>query len=236
MLPQEAKWFAQRFAELGDADISPMLNIGSQTEEFRTRDQPWIDRVLFAPLRARGHIVKHLDIQPAPGVDIVGDLADPAFRAELARMRFRSAMCCNLLEHVVNREEVARLVTAIVPPGGYIFVSVPYRFPYPPDPIDTLFRPTAEELAALFPGTRVHCQAIVNCGNLLTYLLMRVVYSPGRLLRAVIRRGRRAGAKRSTAPATHPAPAGAAANGRTAAGLFRRFQTTCLVLQKLAEQ
>jgi hypothetical protein len=29
-----------------------MLNVGSQTAEFRERGQPWIDRHLFAPLRA----------------------------------------------------------------------------------------------------------------------------------------------------------------------------------------
>src|SRR5262245_36370569 len=150
MLVQEARWFGARLAELPGPDVFPMLNVGSSTAAFRTRDQPWIDRHLFAPARRKGYVVRHLDQKPDEGVDLVGDLRDGAFLARLAALRFRSVFCSNLLEHLVNREEVARTLVDLIPPGAYLFVSCPYRFPYHPDPIDTLYRPDTGELARLF--------------------------------------------------------------------------------------
>ena len=178
MLEAEAKWFGTRLLELADPAVFPMLNIGSHTEQFRTISQPWIDRFIFAPARARG-VVKHTDIRLAPGVDIVGDLTDPAFVQDLRGMNFKSVFFSNVLEHIEAREELARTVTAVVPSGGYLFVSVPYRFPYHPDPIDTMFRPTPEEVASLFPGTRTQSAEIVASGTLVNYIAGRVSVSPG---------------------------------------------------------
>jgi hypothetical protein len=237
MLKNEAKWFGDRVRELGDAQTIPMLNIGSHTEEFRRVQQPWIDRCIFAPLRERGQAVTHTDMRAAPGVDLVGDLTDAAFRQRLAAMRFRSAFCSNLLEHVADRTMIARLVTEVVMPGGYLFVSVPNRFPYHPDPIDTMFRPGIEELAALFPGTRVHQAAILPCGTLWGY-------ATGRLVSKL--RGRPAGMTQATPAASASAPgatspASEAGNGKSSVvvkacrllpWLFRRFKVTCLVLRK----
>lgn len=161
MLIQEAQWFAEQLALLEPRQVFPMCNVGSSTEAFRTRDQPWIDRLIFAPARHRGQVVKHLDMQSAPGVDIVGDLCEPEFLARIAQMQFRSVFCSNLLEHVVQREAICHTLLAIIPVGGYLFLSTPCCFPYHPDPIDTGFRPTIGELAALFPGTRQIAASVV---------------------------------------------------------------------------
>jgi hypothetical protein len=222
MLVREAKWFAQRFGELGEEALYPMLNIGSHTSEFRTREQPWIDRHVFAPARRRGAKVVHLDIRDAPGVDLVGDLTDPSFLAKVTAMRFRSAFCSNLLEHVPNREAIGRAAVGAVEPGGYLIVSCPNNFPYHPDPIDTMYRPAVEEFASLFPGTRMVRGELVPCGTLSGYLAAKFFSDPLALARNLFRR------KTQVVKATD--------SGMSARSwlpwLWRTFYQTCLVLRK----
>lgn len=161
----ESQWLGERFAKISDAELFPLLNVGSSTEDFRTRQQPYIDANIFAPMRARGGKVYHLDIKAAPGVDIVGDLLDPAFLEQVSQMQIRSALISNLFEHVTIRQQICDVVMKILPPGGYLIVSGPKDYPYHADPIDTMFRPTVEEMHAHFPGTTVVDSAIIDSGN-----------------------------------------------------------------------
>ena len=222
MLVREAKWFAQRIAELGDEALYPMLNVGSHTAEFRTREQPWIDRHIYAPLRKRGAKVVHTDIQDAPGVDLVGDLTDPKFLAGVSAMQFRGAFCANLMEHVPNREQIGRSVVAAVQPGGYLLVSCPNVFPYHPDPIDTMFRPGVDEMAALFPGTTLVRGEKLACGTLATYLASRFASDPLALGRMLTKR---------KGQAVRQTEKGLSAR-QWVPWLWRTFYQTCLVLRK----
>ena len=188
MLPAEARWFAARIRELGDEQVFPLLNVGSQTAAFRSREQPWIDRHIFRPAVSRQRTIVHTDLQAAEGVDLVGDLTDPAFLQELSRRKFRSVICSNLLEHVTAPDQIARGVLEAVEPGGYLLLSVPNTFPYHPDPIDTMYRPSPEELASLFPGTTIVRADRLRCGNLTTYMIRRAIGDPGMLTRTFIRR------------------------------------------------
>jgi hypothetical protein len=74
-------------------------------------------------------------------------------------------MASSLLLHVTNRQDVSDVLLSIVPAGGYIIVSGPKRFPYCPDPIDTMFRPTIEEMHKHFPGTEIVDSAVIESGN-----------------------------------------------------------------------
>jgi hypothetical protein len=161
----ESKWLGDRLASLPTDAISPLLNVGSSTEEFRTRQQPYIDANIFAPLRARGARVYHADIKAAPGVDLVGDLLEPAFLEQIAKLQIRSAMISNLFEHVTIRQQICDVVMRILPAGGYLFVSGPKDYPYHADPIDTMFRPSIAEMHAHFPGTTVVESAVIDSGN-----------------------------------------------------------------------
>jgi SAM-dependent methyltransferase len=223
MLIGEAGWLAQSMREIGYETLFPMLNVGSQTEEFRVREQPWIDRYLFAPAREKGLSVVHSDLQEMPGVDLVGDLTDPAFLAKVAAMRFRSVFCANLLEHVSNPAVIAQALVAAVEPGGVLFVSCPHVFPYHPDPIDTMYRPTPTELATLFEGTAIVRAATVRCGNLSTYLFARLLYDPAMLWRMLLPR------KQQVVQRTE--------HGLSAREwlpwLWRPFYQTCVVLRKV---
>ncbi|MEO6600857.1 MAG: methyltransferase type 11, partial [Polyangiaceae bacterium] len=86
------------------------------------------------------------------------------------------------------------------------------------DPIDTLFRPTPEGLAALFPGTRVLAAEVVNCGTYLQY----VTRSPAKFVKSVARLGM---------PFYKPK------DWRSAVlrlgWLFRQFQSVCVLLEKV---
>ena len=224
MLVNEARWFRDRLAALESGEVFPLLNVGSHTAEFRAQGQPWIEREIFAPLAARGGQVVHTDIRAAAGVDLVGDLLDPAFREYLRWRKFRSVMFCNVLEHVSQREPIAHVVADVVAPGGLLFVSCPHDFPYHPDPIDTLFRPSVAELAALFPGTSLVAGEVVACGNLTTYVLGRMTSAPAAFFRTIFQD---TGAKSSRETV-------AVKSQRLALvpWLIRTFTVTCVVLRK----
>jgi hypothetical protein len=161
----ESLWIKERLAEIPDASLFPLLDLGSSTAEFRTQVQPYIDSAIFAPLRARKGPVWHVDYKAAPGVDYAGDLLDPSFVAKLARLGAKSALVLSIFQHVADRHALSRAVLSLVPPGGYIFVSGPRSFPVHRDPIDTFFRPTVEEVHALFPGTELVAGTILDAGN-----------------------------------------------------------------------
>jgi SAM-dependent methyltransferase len=171
LLRAEAAWLADRLEELPAEGLSPLLSIGSGDARLRTTLQPWIESRVYAPLALRQVRVLHHDLEPTAGVDVAGDLTDPAFLASLDELNVRSVMCCNVLEHVPDPAPVASAIERIVAPGGYLLVTVPSRYPYHPGPIDTLFRPTVEKLRLLFPTLTVTAAAEIQCESLIAYLL-----------------------------------------------------------------
>lgn len=223
MLVREAKWFRDRLAEYDPDQIFPLLNVGCQSADFRKLGQPWVDRYVFAPLRSAGRKVVHTDVWQADGVDLVGDLLDSSFRQELRERGFKSAIFSNVLEHVRERERLSEAVASILPPGGLLFVSVPRRFPYHPDPIDTMYRPGLAELAALFPDTALEHGEVLSCGNLTTYLAARMLPNPLVFASHLLQ-------------GSGPAPAGEeperSSCWQMAPWLLRSFQVSCAVLRR----
>jgi len=149
----EAEAIRLREILLARNDLSPLLNLGSSTGDFRERVKPHIERELFAPLRAAGVAIVHSDLKQADGVDVAGDILDPAVRGALKARGFRSLLVANMLEHVRDRAAVIAACEEIVGPGGLILATVPASFPYHADPIDTGYRPRPGELAAAFDGS-----------------------------------------------------------------------------------
>jgi hypothetical protein len=170
VLKSEAAWLGRRLQELPSEDLSPLLSVGSGESELRAT-QPWLDELVYAPLVRRDVRVLHHELRPGPGVDVAGDLTDPAFLTELGELGVRSVMCCNVLEHVPEPARIAAAIEAAVLPGGYAFVTVPHRFPYHPGPIDTMFRPSPEELRRLFPRLEQVDAAEIRCESLAAYFL-----------------------------------------------------------------
>jgi len=165
MFRAESSWLRRQLSERRPEELSPLLNVGSSTRAFREKDQPWIERELFAPLRARGVKTIHLDLREGDGIDIRADILDAKDLERIKALRPKAILCCNILEHVVEPGTLAARCEEIVGPGGLIFVTVPFSYPHHRDPIDTLFRPSPEVLAALFRGaTMVHSQ-ILDAGE-----------------------------------------------------------------------
>jgi hypothetical protein len=157
---EEADWIARQLKAL--PDISPVLELGSSTLEFRTLRRPHIDEKIHAPLRARGVRIIHADYKGGDGIDIAGDIFDPRVQEKFRQAGPRALLCCNLFEHVADRAALAKLCGELLPAGGYLIFSGPYSYPYHPDPIDNYFRPTPEEVAALFPEFDVVSADIVR--------------------------------------------------------------------------
>lgn len=216
MLRTEAEWIRAQLAKLDFALLSPVLNVGSSPADFREKVQPFIDSCIFVPLRQRGILIAHSDIQDAPGVDLVGDLNDESFVADLASRGFRTILCCNLLEHVADPSAIAKKLETIIPVDGHIVVTVPNDFPYHPDPIDTMFRPDVKQVAELFSHCRIIIGEVLNCGTGWDY----VGHNPFTIVSKVIRRlvsGNYGGIRGSAS---------------FAPWLFRQARQTCVLMQR----
>jgi SAM-dependent methyltransferase len=147
VLAEEAAWIKERIEALQLRPGAVVVDVGSSTAWFRTVYQPYIESELFTPLLARDIDIVHLDAKPDEGVDVV---ANVAANAALPGQVIGSAdltLCANLLEQVTDRAMVIRNLHAITTPGGYLIVTVPNRYPYHRDPIDTGFRPSPSRLA-----------------------------------------------------------------------------------------
>ncbi|MCU0548154.1 MAG: hypothetical protein MUC48_02290 [Leptolyngbya sp. Prado105] len=224
MLKPEAEWLAQAMYSLDAQEVFPLLNIGSSTYHYRTKVQPWIDQNLFEPARHQNCQVIHSDIKGGEGVDIAGDLCDPEFLKQLSQLKIKSILCANLLEHIPNRVEICNVLDSILPEQGYLLITVPYQYPYHPDPIDTLFRPDVDELKQLFPTMKVVSGKIVDGGG-----FSRKVYFKGLLLPSYLYP--LCFALRLFIPFYKPKAW--FYHLKTTPWFFKRVAVTCVVLQKL---
>jgi SAM-dependent methyltransferase len=159
MMLCDAQWLARVLAEHSVDELSPVLNLGSGSRHFRETQQPHIHALIFAPLEARGVRVIHSDLSKGAGVDISGDIYDDAVLARLKNLKPRSVICTHMLEHVEDRERLAARLLELLPPDGLFFVTVPSSYHEHHNPIDTMYRPTPEQLASLFAGHRIERQA-----------------------------------------------------------------------------
>lgn len=161
MRREEAVWVGDTLAGLDVEQLSPLLELGSSTLRFRTKDQPHIDEFVHAPLRRRGVQTVHSDLRAAEGVDVAGDIYDPETFRRLQAAGARAILCCNMFEHVTDRQRLASRIVELAP-GGLAIITVPHSYPLHLDPIDTYFRPSPAEIAALFPGGRIVAAAEIS--------------------------------------------------------------------------
>jgi hypothetical protein len=164
MRPEEATYLGTWFSMQDLAEISPLIELGASTQAF-LETHPHVQRHLLGPLVERGVRIVKTDIQPGPHIDIAGDIYDPAAQEKLKAVEAKCVLCCNILEHVNDREAFARVCDEILSPGGTIVVSVPQSYPLHMDPIDTYYRPKPDEIAELFFGYDVLVSQTVVSGT-----------------------------------------------------------------------
>ncbi len=161
----EASWLVGKLGSVGSDALSPMLNIGSSTQEYRERTQPWIHEVLIGPLQSQGVRIIHSDMREGGGIDIRANILDDEDLERLKSLGAKSVLCCNMMEHVPDPKDLALRCAGLVLDGGYIVVTVPHSYPHHRDPIDTMFRPKPDEVISLFSNVEVVEQEIISVGS-----------------------------------------------------------------------
>ncbi len=164
----EAKWIKSVLKDYSKDELSPVLNIGSSTGQFRTVNQPHIDEHIFAPLRERGIEIIHQDIKDAPGVDVVGDLADPQFIEKLKSLHFKCIVCTNLLEHLPDPLGFIEILDNLAGSEAHLVMTGPCVYNRHLDPIDNMYRPTAREVSERFSSVEVLESKEISVGTVLS--------------------------------------------------------------------
>ncbi len=166
MQEAEAKWIESTLRAFPPEDLSPILDIGSQTLAFRTKEKPYIHDDLFAPLLARGVSIIYSDLQEGEGIDISANLLEEDGFDQIKATAPRTIFCNNVLEHVLDPAEFASRCYALLPPGGRLVITVPKSYPHHRDPIDTMFRPSPDEICALIEApVEVLASQIIDTGS-----------------------------------------------------------------------
>lgn len=145
MFLEESYWIKKELQKT--SDIKNAIDIGASTLEFRTIKQPYIEENVFKPLRDRGIEITHVDMKDQEGVDISYDIGDKSFSI---KQKFDLVICTNILEHIDNLDISITNISNLVNDKGYLLVTVPFIYPYHPDPIDTMSRFGVNDLETLF--------------------------------------------------------------------------------------
>jgi hypothetical protein len=183
---REAEWIATHLTALPVQDISPLLELGSQTLEYRTVHKPHIEELIHRPLRARGVKIITTDLKQAPGIEIPGDIFDPQVQDALRGASPNLILCSGIIPHVRDPKEFAEICNSLVKGGKYLIITTVQSYPYTIDPIDNGFRATPEDIAELFPDCEVISSDVLATGTYLDEL--RETRRPVRALLGVLGR------------------------------------------------
>ncbi len=153
MFVEESIWIKEILKDLNPPHIQKVLDVGSSTIQFRMQTQPYIDKNVFSPLRDRGSSISYMDKKKGEGIDYVFDAE--SITAKQIGKKFDLVICCSLLEHVKDPKKLCSLLVKLTKPGGFLLVSVPANYRCHSDPIDTMFRPSMEELISMFQGMKI---------------------------------------------------------------------------------
>jgi hypothetical protein len=222
MRPQEARWVGDALAQFARKDISPLLELGASSRHFREVLKPHIAQCIHRPLAAAGVQIVTSDLVSAEGVNIAGDIYIPQTQARLAEVRANCLLVCNIFEHVKDTVEFAGICDGLLNPSGVAIVTVPYSYPFHPDPIDAMFRPSPAEIAALFPGYAVLSSAVVASD---THRDDLRADNGGRLVVPLLRDLLKSALLRGGLPPSQ-------SRLHRMAWLFRPYKVSCVVLRK----
>jgi len=173
MSPEEAVWLGNTLQKFESSKLSPMINIGSSSPGYRRQACSEIETHVFNVLRERGVKVYHADMKNEDGIDIVGDICDKTVQDHIKAMNPKALLCNNILEHITDRDIFCNACSHLLPKDGLLFVSVPYKYPYHPDPVDTGFRSDIDGIKGLFKDFEIIDGEIITFGNYLLNLTKR---------------------------------------------------------------
>lgn len=113
-------------------------------------------------------MVVHCDVRIGEGIDVAADLTDPLSVDLLRSFACDTYLVSNLLEHVTDIEIVIGNLRSLVLRGQSLILTGPLNFPYHPDPIDNLFRPSRVQIVHLMRGFDLKNWKVVKHVNIAT--------------------------------------------------------------------
>jgi glycosyltransferase involved in cell wall biosynthesis len=174
MLLVESEWLRSVIEGLRLPPGTKVLNFGSQRHSI-LRYQAYIEENIYRPVARKHWELLNFDLFPGEGVDISGNILNDDCFFDLLHRKFRAVFALNVLEHLTDRVSICSRIEQLVPNGGYLLVSVPFKYPIHNDPIDNLFRPTPDEVMQLFPScTLVKSDILIDKSFL--YYVQRNIY------------------------------------------------------------
>lgn len=129
------------------------INIGAGDVLNMKKRKPWVEENVFHTLSERRCGLIHTDLFNFEGIDETLDLNQTdCLDFTETMLGTRLFLCANVLEHLTAKTRVTavKAIATVLRPGDFLLVTVPQSYPYHPDPIDTMFRPSPEDLSALF--------------------------------------------------------------------------------------
>lgn len=113
--------------------IGPALLLGPTSQSFVDNLGPnaKILSVGAGVMRLKGNVT-HLDYEPYPHLEVVGD----AHHLPFLENSFDGVVCETLLEHVLEPEQVIREIHRVLKPGGKCYVMMPFMFGFHAAPSD----------------------------------------------------------------------------------------------------
>jgi hypothetical protein len=129
-----------------------VINLGSGDVDKLKNDKPWVFENVFLPLKISGANIIHSDFKNFGGVTHVCDLRLPEALSFTKDMHGpKLFILANVLEHVPKtaRNNILNKIFSAMKKDDGLLVTVPNQYPYHPDPIDTLYRPSPQDLYGL---------------------------------------------------------------------------------------
>ena len=144
-----------------------IINLGSGNVEQLKKTKPWVSKNVFDLFKKQKAKILHVDAENFPGVDIVQDLGQPNSLVFCDSLKgSKLFILANVLEHIPKKahaEFLMKIYSKMKSNDGLI-ITVPYDYPYHADPIDTMYRPSPNELKKLLPLTWLETE-IVSAGS-----------------------------------------------------------------------
>jgi hypothetical protein len=144
-----------------------IINLGSGNVEQLKKMKPWVSKNVFDIFKKQKAKILHVDAENFPGVNIVQDLSEPNSLSFCDKLKgSKLFILANVLEHIPKKahaEFLKKIYSKMKSKDG-LMITVPYDYPYHADPIDTLYRPTPEDLHKLLPLTWLEGE-IVSAGS-----------------------------------------------------------------------
>lgn len=147
--------------------IKTFINLGSGNIKQLQHSKPWINDNVIEPLKLRNIRILNLDIFKFDSVDYVADLSEKESLDFIKKTEApRLLLLGNVLEHVSSnlRTKILNNIYSSMDIGDKLIISVPNDYPYHADPIDTMYRPSPDQIKILLPLEWHVCQ-ILECGS-----------------------------------------------------------------------